>query len=84
MTLELRIELLKLTKPNFDMPDIEAWIARAKQLEEYVTPRMEMATSLQADEDKAFVKEVADRLAAATDQHSGEMNKLKRSRAPKL
>lgn len=30
---EVRIELLKLTKPNTDRPDMAEWIGRATQLE---------------------------------------------------
>lgn len=33
MTRELRLELLKLTKPNADNPDIKLWISRATELE---------------------------------------------------
>ena len=33
MTKELRLELLKLTKPNADNPDTEIWIRRATELE---------------------------------------------------
>lgn len=36
MTPELRLELLKLTRPDVNNPDIGYWIARAKELEAWV------------------------------------------------
>lgn len=33
---EIRIELLRLAKPDVSMPDIGTWIRRAKELEAYV------------------------------------------------
>lgn len=36
MSAEVRLELLRLTKPNVDNPNIELWLKRAKELEAYV------------------------------------------------
>lgn len=36
MSAELRLELLKITRPNVDSPDLETWLKRARALEAYV------------------------------------------------
>lgn len=33
---EIRIELLRLAKPDVSLPDMELWIKRTKELEAYV------------------------------------------------
>lgn len=47
MTRELRLELLKLTKPNADNPDIERWIARATDLEAWLAGAGQPSTEAQ-------------------------------------
>lgn len=37
MSPEIRVELLKLAKPNVENPSLELWIKRATELERYVT-----------------------------------------------
>ena len=37
MTAEIRTKLLELAKPTVSNPDIAVWIARAKELEAYVS-----------------------------------------------
>lgn len=36
MTPEIRLELLKITRPNVDNPDLQIWLKRARELEAYV------------------------------------------------
>lgn len=36
MTPEIRLEILKITRPNVDNPDMELWLKRAGALEAYV------------------------------------------------
>lgn len=36
MTPEIRLELLKISRPNVDFPDLKSWLDRARELESYV------------------------------------------------
>lgn len=36
MSPELRVEILKLTRPSVDNPDLALWLKRARELEAYV------------------------------------------------
>jgi hypothetical protein len=36
MSMEIRLELLRLTKPAVDNPDMAQWISRAAQLEAWI------------------------------------------------
>lgn len=37
MTAQIRLECLRLSKPDVSMPDVDVWIDRAKALEAYVS-----------------------------------------------
>jgi hypothetical protein len=47
MTPEIRTELLKLSRPNVDNPDLTKWIENAKTLEAYVSGAGEPSKDVQ-------------------------------------
>jgi hypothetical protein len=47
MTPEIRTELLKLSRPNVDFPDVKVWIERARELEAYVSGAGEPSKDVQ-------------------------------------
>jgi len=49
MTAEMRLELLKITRPNVDNPDLEIWLKRARALEAYVDGAGQPEKSVQQD-----------------------------------
>lgn len=46
---ELRLELLKITRPSFDNPEASGWIARAAALEAYVHGAGQLSQEIQHD-----------------------------------